>query len=165
MKQNTNRHARQRSISVLTTNIGLIIVTITMILTGFVIQLEYHMDRLSPIVETWGFAYNNWSFFHKSSIVVFSFLMLFHIISHWKWYKIIVNKRLIAKNKQTIILSVIFILTAVTGYTAWFGGLTGGETSSNAMILRKTFIEIHDKLAIIFTIYIILHVIKRMKRI
>lgn len=28
---------------------------------------------------------------------------------------------------------------------------------------RKTFIEIHDKLAIILTIYLILHIIRRMK--
>jgi hypothetical protein len=147
------------------TNVGLIIVSLTTILTGFVIQLKYHMDRLSPISETWGLNYNNWSFLHKLSIVVFSFLMLLHVISHWKWYKITVIKNLIAKNKQTIILSVIFILTAVTGYAAWFAGLTNSVASSDAMLFRKTFIEIHDKIAIILTIYIILHVVKRIKRI
>jgi hypothetical protein len=146
-------------------NIGLIIVSLTTILTGFVIQLEYHMGGISPAVETWGLTYNNWSFFHKLSIVFFSLLTLFHIISHWKWYKITVIKKLISKNKQTIILSVIFILTAITGYIAWFAGLVNGAASSDAMLFRKTFIEIHDKISIILTIYIIFHVVKRMKRI
>ncbi|MCX5805430.1 MAG: DUF4405 domain-containing protein [Proteobacteria bacterium] len=146
-------------------NICLIIVSLTTILTGFVIQLKYHMDRLSPVVETWGLAYNSWSFLHKLSIVVLSLLMLFHVISHWKWYKTIITRKLIARNRQTMILSVFFIITAVTGYTAWFAGLVNEGASSGAALFRKAFIEIHDKIAIILTIYIILHVVKRMKRI
>jgi hypothetical protein len=146
-------------------NICLIIVSFTTILTGFVIQLKYHMDRLSPVVETWGLAYNSWSLLHKLSIVALSLLMLFHVISHWKWYKTIITRKLIARNKQTLILSVIFVLTAVTGYAAWFAGLANGGASSGAALFRKAFIEIHDKIAIILTIYIILHVVKQMKRI
>ncbi|MCX5811283.1 MAG: DUF4405 domain-containing protein [Proteobacteria bacterium] len=154
MKQNTR-----------ITNIGLIIVSLTTILTGFVIQLRYHMDRLPPTAETWGLAYDSWSSLHKLSIVVFSLLTLFHVIAHWKWYKTVVIKKLFAKNKQTIILSVIFIITAVTGYIAWFAGLANGGASSDTMLFRKAFIEIHDKIAILLTIYIVGHIIKRMKRI
>jgi hypothetical protein len=146
-------------------NISLIIVSLATILTGFVIQFNYHIGKLSPIVETWGLAYSSWSLLHKLSIVVFSLLMLFHIVLQWKWYKIVVIRKLISKNKQTMILSVIFVITAVTGYVAWFAGLANGGPSSDAALFRKEFIEIHDKVAIVLTIYIILHVVKRIKRI
>jgi hypothetical protein len=144
-------------------NICLIIVSLTTILTGFVIQLRYHMGRLPAIEETWGLAYSGWLLLHKSSIVVFSFLMLFHVISHLKWYRVVIAKRMIVRNKQTIILSIIFIFTTVTGYTAWFAYILNTGVSSDVMMFRKAFVEIHDKLAIILTIYIIGHVVKRIK--
>jgi hypothetical protein len=146
-------------------NICLIVAGLATILTGFVIQLKYHMGGLSPISEAWGLAYSNWSFLHKLSIVFFSLLMVFHIALHWKWYKIIIARRMIARNKETVILSVIFFFTTVTGFAAWFADILNTGTSLEVTLLRKTFIEIHDKIAIILTIYIILHTLKRLKRI
>jgi hypothetical protein len=105
----------------------------------------------------WGLDYFNWSNFHKTTIVAVSLFMLFHVGLHWKWYKNVIGKNLIGKNKQVIILSAIFFLVAITGYIPWFIKITGGSGS-----IRKLFIEIHDKLALIFSIYLILHVIKRL---
>ncbi|MCX8055970.1 MAG: hypothetical protein N3A67_09940, partial [Ignavibacteria bacterium] len=52
----------------------------------------------------------------------------------------------------------LFVLVAITGLTPWFIDLLKGNE-----LLRKVFIEIHDKLAIILVVYLILHVIRRMK--
>ena len=63
-----------------------------------------------------------------------------------------------AKNRQVMILSMIFILAAITGYIPWFIKLTRGN-----MIIRKFYIEIHDKLALILFVFFVLHVVKRLK--
>ena len=108
--------------------------------------------------QVFGINYYGWSDIHKICIVILSFLMIFHIFLHWKWYNVVIKKKLIAKNIQVLTLSVIFILVAITGLIPWIIDLMIGDS-----MLRKTFIEIHDKLAIILSVYLILHVIKRLK--
>lgn len=84
--------------------------------------------------------------------------MFFHIVHHWIWYKTIIKKNLITKNKQVVILSTLFIFVAITGYMPWIIDLTGNDE-----IVRKFFLEIHDKLTIILFVFLILHVAKRLK--
>lgn len=105
-----------------------------------------------------GFNYTSWSAIHKFVIVLFTLLMIYHTSIHWKWYKTVFTKHLTGKNKQVIILSVIFVLVAITGLVPWFIDLYGG-----AGTLRMLFIEIHDKIALILIVFLILHLIKRAK--
>jgi len=107
---------------------------------------------------TFGINYKGWSDIHKISIVVLSALMIYHIFKHWKWYKAVVMKKLITKNRQVLILSLLFVLVAITGFTPWFIDLLKGDG-----MLRKVIIEIHDKIALILSVYLILHIIKRLK--
>jgi hypothetical protein len=90
--------------------------------------------------------------------VVLSVLMIYHVYQHLIWYKVVITKKNITKNQQVLILSLLFVLVAITGLTPWFIDLLKGDE-----MLRKTFIEIHDKFAIILTVYLILHIIKRLK--
>lgn len=125
------------------------------------IQVKYHMGNYGNIAindSVLGINYHGWATVHKISIVVLSVFVIYHIYEHWKWYKIVITKRLFAKNQQVLIFSLLFVLVAITGLTPWFIDLLKGDE-----IQRKTFIEIHDKFAIILTIYLILHIIKRMK--
>lgn len=129
--------------------------------SGLLIQFNYHMGNHGEIntnQTVLGINYFDWSDVHKISIIFFSIFMIVHIILHWKWYKTVIKKSLIAKNSQVITLSVVFILVAITGYIPWFVNLSGGDTTT-----RKAFIEIHDKIALILLVYLILHVIKRLK--
>lgn len=105
-----------------------------------------------------GISYSGWSNIHKVSVVILSLFMLFHIVLHWKWYSMVVGKKLIAKNIQVITLTIVFILVAITGYTPWLIRSMEGDE-----VTRKILIEIHDKLALVLTIYLILHIIKRFK--
>ncbi len=85
--------------------------------------------------------------------------MVFHIILHWKWYKTVVQKKkLVVKNQQAVILTIVFILVAITGYISWFIKLSGGSDLN-----RKFFMEIHDKITWVLLVYLILHVTKRFK--
>jgi hypothetical protein len=148
-------------ISVLIINLGLLFFGSAMAFSGFLIQFYYHMGHHGDINSNnvvLGTDYSGWSAIHKISILIVSFIMIFHFILHWKWYKTVVKKKLISKNNQVIILTILFILVAITGYIPWFIKLTGGQE-----IACKAVIEIHDKLAIIFFVYLILHITKRLK--
>lgn len=142
-------------------NIGLFIFGITTAFSGMLIQIKYHMGNHGNIAIhdfVLGLNYHDWSVVHKISIVVLSLFAIYHIYQHWKWYKGVISKRLFAKNQQVLIFSLLFVLVAITGLTPWFIDLLKGDE-----LQRKVFIEIHDKLAIILAVYLILHVIRRMK--
>lgn len=142
-------------------NLGLLLSGLMMVSSGLLIQVKYHMGHHGDIAindTIAGISYYGWSDLHKISVVVLSAFMTFHIAVHWKWYKAVITKKLIAKNKQLITLSVVFFMVAISGFTPWFIHLLQGNE-----MLRKTFIEIHDKLAIVLFIYLILHIIKKLK--
>ena len=159
----------------------LIVFGLIMIFSGLTMQLGYHVgdhdghqkgiEKVKPqsmpheqirAIDTSkivnGLDYTEWSTIHKFAIVVFSLIMIYHIYLHLKWYKGVITKHLIRKNVQVITLSVIFLLVAVTGLVPLFINLSGGKG-----ILRLLFIEIHDKISLIFIIYLILHIAKRTK--
>ena len=159
----------------------LLISGLLMILSGLVLQMGFHFggpdvhqvgvreaqaqsmqyEQLRKIdinKIVCGFNYPDWSAIHKFAIVFLSLLMVYHIYTHWKWYKGVITKRLIRKNIQVIILSVLFLLVAITGYIPWFVDLSGSTS-----ILRMFFIEIHDKIALVLIILLIVHIIQRLK--
>ena len=154
---------------------------ILMVVSGLTLQVGFHMGNSGPHIENrheiqaqslqyeqqrgidelktiWGFTYHNWSTIHKVAIVLFSLLMIYHFYSHWKWYKGVIRKNLISKNSQVIILSVLFLLVALTGIIPWIIDLSGSK-----IMLRYILIEIHDKLTLILIFFLVLHFAKRSK--
>lgn len=151
----------RRTFLILIVNLGLLFVGLIMIFSGLLIQIKYHMghhDTTDITNHVLGINYFGWSNIHKISIIFISIIIIFHIIQHWKWYKTIIKKKLFSKNRQVLILTLVFIIVAITGYIPWIIKLKGGDE-----IIQKTFIEIHDKLALILFVYLILHVTKRLK--
>jgi len=156
----------------------LLVVGLAMMFSGLVLQIGFHMGEHqvdAPIVQpqsiqyeqlraiditkiVCGFNYPDWSAIHKVVIVLFSLLMIYHTYVHWKWYKGVITKHLVGRNRQVFILSVLFLLVAVTGLIPWVIDLTGGSET-----LRMHFIEIHDKITLILIVFLILHIIKRLK--
>ncbi|MFA7359589.1 MAG: 4Fe-4S dicluster domain-containing protein [Candidatus Kapaibacterium sp.] len=159
----------------------LIISGLMIIFSGLALQLGFHMggsdERHNITHETQsrsnqyeqlkeidtnkivcGLNYSDWSAVHKAVIVFFSLLMIYHTYVHWKWYKGVITKKLIHKNKQVIILSILFLLVAVTGLVPWIIDLSGSSS-----IFRMLFIEIHDKLTFVLIVFFVLHFIKRVK--
>lgn len=159
----------------------LIISGLMIIFSGLALQLGFHMggsdERHNITHETQsqsnqyeqlreidtnkivcGLNYSDWSAVHKAVIVFFTSLMIYHTYVHWKWYKGVITKHLIHKNKQVIILSTLFLLAAVTGFVPWIIDLSG-----SASIFRMLIIEIHDKLTFVLIVFFVLHFIKRVK--
>jgi ferredoxin len=142
-------------------NLGLLIFGLAMSISGFVIQLKYHMGH-NPELESGnsslGIGYDNWTNIHKTSIIIISILMIYHFFMHWKWYKTIIINKLVSKNKLQMILSIVFILVAITGYIPWIINLSGGSDISS-----KFLIEIHDKIAILLFVLLTIHTTNRLK--
>jgi len=157
-------------------NTLLLVSGIVMVFSGLIMQLGFHVggsenhQNVQAIqnyeqgrgIDTsklvCGFSYHEWSITHKYAIVLFSLIMLYHLYLHWNWYKIIVKKHLITKNVQVILLTILFFGVAITGLVPWFIDLSGSIS-----LMRFGFIEIHDKIAIILFVFLILHVNKRKK--
>lgn len=142
-------------------NLGLLFFGFITVFSGLLIQMQYHIGNHSNDITnkySLGLDYSTWSHIHKISIVILSVLAVFHISLHWKWYKTVIAKKLVTKNKQAFTLTIIFVFAAITGFIPWIiEWLEGNEFN------RKAFIEIHDKIAIVLSIYFILHIIKRLK--
>lgn len=159
----------------------LLVFGLVMIFSGLTMQVGFHMSehpghegnmnnsksaslqyeeirQFDPLKQVCGMNYHSWSVTHKIAIVFFTIVSLYHIYTHWKWYKGVISKRLIGKNFQVITFSVLFILVAITGIIPWIFDLSGFDS-----LVRLLFIEIHDKLTLIFIIFIILHIANRLK--
>jgi ferredoxin len=138
-------------------NLGLLFFALAVSISGFVIQIRYHMAHNMENEAVIGPAYYNWTFIHKVSIIFFSVLVIYHFFRHRKWYKMIIVKKLVSGNKLQIVLTIVFILAAVTGYIPWIINLTGGSDAA-----RKLIIEIHDKITILLFVCLIMHLSRRL---
>jgi hypothetical protein len=143
-------------------NLGSLLFGSAMVFSGVLIQIGYHMGHDEGIDTSrlvFGLTYFSWSDIHKYSIVLVSIGMIFHIILHWKWYKAVVRKKkLVFRNQQAILLTIVFIIVAITGYIPWFIKLSGGSELSS-----RFYIEIHDKITWVLLGYLVFHVTKRFK--
>lgn len=127
-------------------------------ISGSVLQIGYHMGRLSAEANVWGASQGQWSDWHKVLASVFLILVGYHFWVHWKWYEVVLSRGLLRKNSRILILTLVMILVALTGLAPWLMDLMGAD-----QLLRETMIEIHDKLAIILIIYLVLHLTRRAK--
>lgn len=142
-------------------NTGLLLWGSVMAFSGLLLQIQYHIGNHGDINHSdtiLGIDYLGWSLVHKISASVFFIFMISHIILHRKWYKAVLKKKLFAKNRQVLTLSAVFVLVAISGYIPWLIMFINGATP-----IRKTFIEIHDKIALILVVYLALHISKRLK--
>jgi len=142
-------------------NLGLLSSGLFAIFSGLLIQVQYHIGHhVSDSANKYslGLNYASWSGLHKFVITFLLVFVVLHIYLHWKWYKAVIAKRLVNKNRQVILLTIIFVLAALTGILPWIIHLAEGNK-----MLRKAFIEIHDKIAIILAVFFILHIMKRLK--
>jgi len=85
-------------------------------------------------------------------------LIVYHILLHWKWYKNVLQKKLLTKNRQVLLLTIIFTIAFLTGFIPWLHQLTNVRD-----ITRRFLLEIHDKNGIVLIVFLILHVSKRFK--
>ena len=144
-------------------NYSLLTTGVATCLTGVLMQIGYHIgvdDRTTMINhQMGGLIYPQWQLFHQVAASVFFVLCLIHIYRHRKWYKGVIMHKRFKRNRELITFSILFALSAILGFWPWL--YNNGE----AQTLRHTLIEIHDKVSIVLIFFIVLHIVKRRKRI
>ena len=94
--------------------------------------------------------WHNWAIFHVLSSLLFLITIIFHVKTHWRWYKGAIKNRLGKKSRITVVLSVAFLFVSVTGIIL-FG--VKGENSYIGLL--------HYKIGIATIILCIGHILKR----
>lgn len=92
--------------------------------------------------------------FHIYSGLFWILLMIFHIVHNWSWFRKITTVKHILNNKLTTLITVVFILLAVSGILLWIG------IKPDKLFSVK---EIHDVSGKLLFALIIIHVIQRFK--
>ena len=129
--------------------------------SGFVLQLGFHVGHHGGINHSqlvWGWNHGAWSLFHKILCVVFTVAVVLHLAVNIKWIRAVIVRHILLKQTQVCIVSVLFVLAALTGFAAWAFDGTGMH------YVRKGFIEIHDKITLFLVVFLVLHVWKRFRR-
>lgn len=108
--------------------------------------IKLHIVGHSNNHELW----HNWAIFHVSSSFLFFITIIFHITTHWGWYKGAKKNGLGKKSRITVVLSVVFLLVLVTGII-----LLGVDGANSYIGL------LHYKIGIVTIVLCIGHLLKR----
>ena len=96
--------------------------------------------------EVW----HNWAVFHILTAFLFFMAAIFHITTHWGWYKGVIRNGFGKKSKITVALSVVFFLVSVTGI------ILLGVNGANSYIGL-----LHYKIGIVTIVLCVGHILKR----
>lgn len=121
----------------------LIVVFIVSAISGVGLHIAGHRSSH----EVW----HNWAVFHVLGSVLFLVAIIFHVKTHWGWYKGIIKNGISRKSKVTAALSIIFLLLSVTGIV-----LLGVNGANSPLGLW------HYKIGIITIVIAVGHIIKRL---
>ena len=145
-------------------NYSLLITGLGTCLLGVMMQIGYHIgvnDRIAIAhLRHWGMDYSQWQISHQAVASLFFIRCGLHVYQHRRWYKGVIAKRLYKRNKELITFTILFALSALLGFAPW--AISNGEALSK---LRHLLIEIHDKVSVVLIVFMVLHVVKRWKRI
>lgn len=73
--------------------------------------IELHIAGHGSNHEIW----HNWAVFHVVMSLLFFIVGIFHVTTHWGWYKGLINNGIGRKSKITLTLSVVFVFVVATG--------------------------------------------------
>lgn len=110
--------------------------------SGIGLHIAGHHDNH----EIW----HNWAVGHVLTSLLFFIAVIFHVRTHWEWYKGTVKNGMGKKSKVTAVLSVIFLPVSVTGFI-----LLSVNGANSGMGLW------HYKMGLAMIIFSIGHILKR----
>lgn len=121
----------------------LIVVFIVSAISGFCLHMAGHGNNH----EIW----HNWAVFHGLGSALFLVVIVFHVTTHWGWYMGIIKNGIGKKSKVTAVLSVMFLLLALTGIA-----LLGVDGANSRLGM------LHYKAGIIMIVIAFCHIVKRL---
>lgn len=141
------------------TNATLLLAGSILASSGLLLQAIYHVGqgRSDKHLRTFGMDYWAWSDLHVVAMAVVSLVMIIHVTLHWTWYATVIRRRLFARNRLVLTLTLVFVVVALTGYAPWLIRLTGG-----AELARRAVVEVHDKIALVLCVYLGIHTFRNL---
>ena len=109
--------------------------------------IELHVADYEGNHEVW----HNWAVFHVLTSLLFLMASIFHIATHWGWYKGTAKNGIGRKSKVTAVLSILFLSVVLTGFA-----LLGIEGAGSPVGLC------HFWTGIVTTVLSIGHILKRL---
>ena len=109
--------------------------------------IELHVADYEGNHEVW----HNWAVFHVLTSLLFLMASIFHIATHWGWYKGTAKNGIGRKSKVTAVLSVLFLSVVLTGFA-----LLGIEGAGSPVG------QCHFWAGIVTTVLSIGHILKRL---
>lgn len=109
--------------------------------------IELHIAGHGVDHEIW----HNWAVLHVVVSLLFMTLGIFHVKSHWGWYKGLRTIGCKGKRKVVLLLSVVFVLVIVSGLSLLF--FVDGANSLIGLL--------HYQIGIVVGVLGILHILKR----
>ena len=109
--------------------------------------IELHVADYEGNHEVW----HNWAVFHVLTSLLFLMASIFHIATHWGWYKGTAKNGIGRKSKVTAVLSILFLSVVLTGFA-----LLGIEGAGSPVG------QCHFWTGIVTTVLSIGHILKRL---
>ena len=144
----------------------LIVVFIVSAISGIGLHIAGHGNSH----EVW----HNWAVVHVLGSISFLVAIIFHVTTHWGWYKGIIKNGIGRKSKVTAVLSIIFLLLSIKNGIGRKSKVTA-VLSIIFLLLSVTGIVLlgvsgansplglwHYKIGIITTVIAVGHIIKRL---
>lgn len=131
---------------------------VILIMTGLVIQINYHLHRLPDGCPVAGLSRPGWLLAHKISATVALTGIIAHCTMHRKHIAAttgrIIRNRSLSKIITSYYLLIICIPTSLTALISWIF-FNPGEAA------RFNLVELHDKLALVLAVISAAHILSR----
>lgn len=144
-----------------TVKTGLLTTGLVSLLSGFLIQICYHMTHAtSPGAgrTVWGWDYPTWALLHQVSSAAWLAFTVWHLYLRRKPLLALIGRTRAWRRCSTLLFAT-FAFAAATALSAWAAAeLVGHQLTERALI------EVHDKLVLPMSLLLVLHVWQRRAR-
>ena len=122
-------------------------ILIVVFIVSAILGVGLHIAGHGNSHEIW----HNWAVVHVLGSILFLVAIIFHVTTHWGWYKGIIKNGIGRKSKVTALLSIVFLLLSVTGFVLF--GVNGANSPLGLW---------HYKIGIVMTVIAVGHIIRRL---
>jgi 2-oxoglutarate ferredoxin oxidoreductase subunit delta len=145
-----------------------LIVSIIVFGTGLILLIKFHMGFGAFQTEWLGITKSTWLLVHRVAAIGFLAGFVLHLATHLKYIKKIAErwrhtlpKKIKTKSKVQILLLILTIIVLAAGFLPWI--VMPGASLEND--LYHGWIDIHIRVGIVFLTGLLVHILKRRKRV
>lgn len=145
-----------------------LIVSIIVFGTGLILFIQFHIGFGAFRTEWLGVAKSVWLLVHQVAAIGFLIGFVLHLVTHLKYFKKNAERwchtlpqKTKSRSKVQILLLILTVIVLSAGFLPWVA--LSGATLENG--LYHGWIDIHNRLGIVFLSGLLIHIWKRRKRV